>query len=479
MLAYAYTHGVVMGCKPAAGEPAGGPIRVTHSPFSLLPYDFPASAFERAVSLSKPFNKLMDRVSRDAEWLERVLEDTGKADPFTGRLMAIMSEVRAQSAALQQRVSLGVLRSDYMVHSVPGDERNLLQVEINTIASSFGCISTKMAQMMKAVEDANFYSGRDIPDNFAMASIASGVAAAHKEWILQQQSQLPEGKSPVVLMVVQPRETNFCDQRLLHFALKEDHGIACERASLRDIFEQGRIDKKSGQLFFGPSFVASVVYFRAGYTPDDYPTEDEWTARTLIEKSLAVKCPNIGLHIAGSKKVQQELARPNAVERFLSAEESREIRKCFAGLFALDEQKEVEELQEMVAANIDGYILKPQREGGGNNFCSQKMLDILTQRDLQELKAFILMERIQSPVQQAILVRNDIQTKVSSISELGIFGVFVSNGSVDGEGDASAGGGSALLLNEYAGYLLRVKPSSSDEGGVAAGFAVLSCPRLI
>jgi len=47
----------------------------------------------------------------------------------------------------------------------------------------------------------------------------------------------------------------------------------------------------------------SVCYFRAGYTPDDYPTAAEWEARRMIEKSWAVKCPSIGYHLAGAKKV--------------------------------------------------------------------------------------------------------------------------------------------------------------------------------
>jgi len=36
-----------------------------------------------------------------------------------------------------------------------------------------------------------------------------------------------------------------------------------------------------------------------------------------------------------------------------------------------------------------------------------------------------------------------------------------------------------VRINEYAGYLLRVKPQNSDEGGVAAGFAVLGSPSLV
>ena len=52
-----------------------------------------------------------------------------------------------------------------------------------------------------------------------------------------------------------------------------------------------------------------MAYYRAGYTPDDYPTESEWAARLLIERSFAIKCPSIGQHLAGTKKVQLVRAR--------------------------------------------------------------------------------------------------------------------------------------------------------------------------
>lgn len=54
----------------------------------------------------------------------------------------------------------------------------------------------------------------------------------------------------------------------------------------------------------------SVVYFRSGYTPNDYPTESEWKGRELIEQSCAAKCPSVAYQLTGSKKVQQELTKP-------------------------------------------------------------------------------------------------------------------------------------------------------------------------
>jgi glutathione synthetase len=106
----------------------------------------------------------------------------------------------------------------------------------------------------------------------------------------------------------------------------------------------------------------AVVYFRAGYTPNDYPSEAEWSARLLMEQSSAVKCPSISYHLVGSKKIQQELAKPNVLERFLeNKEEISKLRQCFAGLWSLDE----EEIVKSAIENPDLFVLKPQREGGG------------------------------------------------------------------------------------------------------------------
>jgi glutathione synthase len=61
----------------------------------------------------------------------------------------------------------------------------------------------------------------------------------------------------------------------------------------------------------------SVAYFRAGYTPRDYTSEAEWDAYLTIERSTAIKCPNINYHLAGSKKIQQALAAPNVLEKYV------------------------------------------------------------------------------------------------------------------------------------------------------------------
>ena len=60
----------------------------------------------------------------------------------------------------------------------------------------------------------------------------------------------------------------------------------------------------------------SVVYFRAGYIPEDYRSNKQWEARRLLESSRAIKCPTIITQLAGCKKVQQVLTMPGVLERY-------------------------------------------------------------------------------------------------------------------------------------------------------------------
>ena len=73
------------------------------------------------------------------------------------------------------------------------------------------------------------------------------------------------------------------------------------------------------------------------------------------------------------------------------------------------------------------------------------------------------MKRIFPKPEISYFVRNGLAEKLSSINEIGIYGVFLSDGTKNSN-----------LLNSEAGYLMRTKPLGVDEGGVAAGYSVLN-----
>ena len=55
------------------------------------------------------------------------------------------------------------------------------------------------------------------------------------------------------------------------------------------------------------------------------------------------------------------------------------MRECFAGLWglAVGVDETVEETVAMALANPEAYVLKPQREGGGNNLYGDEMCERL------------------------------------------------------------------------------------------------------
>ncbi len=236
----------------------------------------------------------------------------------------------------------------------------------------------------------------------------------------------------------------------------------------------------------------SVVYFRAGYTPNDYPSPVEWIGRALIESSDAVKCPNVGYHLAGTKAIQAALCKPNILERYLSIDEAALVKKCFASQYSLgDEEVRVLARDAIQQAKADGsrWVLKPQREGGGNNYynanlsvflqehegkpelsgmpCPHSALKALTDAMwVWVLTGYVLMQRIFPRQAQTLFYRQGKGLLSPSISELGIYGAYL-------------GTPSSVVLNEYSGYLLRTKAEGVDEGGVATGYSVLNSVALL
>lgn len=288
-----------------------------------------------------------------------------------------------------------------------------------------------------------------IPRNWAASQFAEALGKAWVEY---------NNESAVVMMVVQAEERNMYDQYWLINHLKESHGVMTIRKTLAQVEAEGLV-LPDGTLVVDGRPVA-VVYFRAGYAPTDYPSEVEWSARLLIEQSSAIKCPSISYHLVGTKKIQQELAKPSVLERFLDNEEDiAKLRKCFAGLWSLDN----EEIVKSAIEKPDLFVLKPQREGGGNNLYGHDLRETLIRLKNEQgeaLAVYILMQRIFPRASLTQLVQGGVCFEDLSISELGIFGSYLRNKD-------------KVVINDQCGYLMRTKVSSSNEGGVAAGFAVL------
>ncbi|XP_038067931.1 glutathione synthetase-like [Patiria miniata] len=455
---WALTHGLVV--MYMAPDQICCPDRITYVPHTLLPSPVPRRLFERMVSLQPHINLLMHRVAEDREFMTSALKSTIKVDDFTAKLFEIYEEMH--QAGYTKPVKLTLLRSDYMIDTT-SPQHAMKQIEINTMASSFGGLSANLTHLHKYT--LGLHSSEDnfevnIPENKSVEALAEGMV---KAW------QLYGRREAVVCYMVCCPEQNIFDQRLLEFMMKKkDSGIRVIRRSLTDVGKRGRLSEDR-RLFVDGSEVA-VVYYRVGYVPSHFCCgEKAWDAKLLAEKSLAVTCPSIDWHLAGTKKIQQELSRPGVLEKFLDNPEIiDDIRATFAGQYHLELNEEGDAAAAMGIQNPEGYVLKPQREGGGNNFYGEELSQKLRELEgKEERAAYILMERVQPQVVSNYEVRGNQPVEMKDmVSELGIFGIFVSKGS-------------DTVLNTSAGQLLRTKNIKTDEGGLMTGSSCMDSPYLV
>eukprot|EP00286_Rhodomonas_abbreviata_P004434 CAMPEP_0181333356 /NCGR_PEP_ID=MMETSP1101-20121128/25629_1 /TAXON_ID=46948 /ORGANISM="Rhodomonas abbreviata, Strain Caron Lab Isolate" /LENGTH=483 /DNA_ID=CAMNT_0023443153 /DNA_START=123 /DNA_END=1574 /DNA_ORIENTATION=+ len=438
------------------------------APISIRPMPFPRPVYQQVVGLVEDFNTLVHRVSVDHEFLNRHLAETAKFDEFQARTLKLANAVREEG--IRQKLTLGVLRSDYMLHDA-ADGSPLLprQVEINTIASSFGALSERVSALHRFLlgrVEGTGLKAEDCPPNAPVAGIAKGLGEASKAYVEREPARKGgEDRKIAVLFIVQPEESNVFDQRHVEFSLWDHYSIPAIRASLAQVEAEGELDEGS-RLLRLRGYEISVVYFRAGYTPEDYHGEEEWQARTKIERSAAVKCPSAAYQCVGSKKIQQVLAGAGVLERFVDAASASRLRACFAGLYALGEgTPESSAAANNAIAHPGKYVMKPQREGGGNNLYDSEMVEELGKLKEEELQAFILMDIIKAPPAPALFMRDNKVLEVEATTELGTYGILLA------EGDT-------ILRSEFIGHLLRSKTAASKETGVAAGFGVLDSPIL-
>jgi len=449
---YAFAHGISMAVEGRGTDAPG----YTHAPFSLFPTPIGRDAWDEALALGPVYARLVDRVAHDRSWLEQVLADVRGTDAFTTRLCDVWS-----AAGHAQPMMLGILRSDYMVDATT---RHLLQVELNTIASSFGSLSSRISEMHAYLSGRYGLPCNELPANPAIVEIAAAIAHAHR--LFCAGFELDHAR-PVVVFIVQKGERNAFDQLYLEYELFQAHGIRVERRSLDHFDVDAPLDPK-GHLRVGDR-PTSVVYFRAGYTPRDYPGEAEWRGRLTVERSTAIKCPSITYHLVGAKKVQQSLAVPGELERFVDDDDARaRLRRSFAGLWALT--PETRDVQRDAIGHPERYVMKPQREGGGNNLYGEALKTALETLSEREKGAYILMSRIFPRTIENALIRDGEARVGPTIAEVGIFTTFIADGPPQQR---------TTRRNAGAGHIMRTKFLGVDEGGVASGFSCLSSPDVI
>jgi glutathione synthase len=388
-----------------------------------------------------------------------------------------------QKQGYVQDLSLGLFRSDYMPHTPPGSQTSSLkQVEFNTISSSFGGLSSRVAALHTELLTSPpghslsypphpLFDGRVPPENTAVETLSAGLAAAHQAY---GSSKSTPSLPLCILFVVQEGERNIFDQLALSTRLTTFHKIPVFRLITSEILDRTSIQENNPlrPLIYKPPhaenspFEVTTVYLRSFYAPTDYKSDRDWSSRLQLELSAAIKCPTVLNQLSGCKKIQQVLAdpnRPDHLSRFVPTEETQEkLRRTFAPQYDLSPNSRGRELA-LNPETAAFHVLKPQREGGGNNIYKDAIPGFLQSIPESDWKGWVLMELIQPPTEASnVVLRSDGEVISGNVvGELGIFGTILwkSNGEI--------------LHNEEGGWLMRTKGKESNEGGVAAGFSSL------
>lgn len=215
----------------------------------------------------------------------------------------------------------------------------------------------------------------------------------------------------------------------------------------------------------------SVIYYRAGYEDVEYDERGKET-RLRLELSTAIKCPDILTHLTTFKAVQHALASPDALQRFLPAQQAARLQKTFMSMHTLDEESADGREARRWALDPEmtkSYVLKPNLEGGGHSVFGEDIPEYLRSIPESEWSRFTLMKMIEPPETMGLLMMPADIYQGPVVSELGILGTCICQ---------REGKEVTMIENRAAGFTFKTKPAEELEMSVVKGYGCFDCPRL-
>lgn len=432
-----------------------------HVPFTLEPSALRSKTFQTISELQKTINRLIHRASQDDQFVRETLENVILTDEFWRKMYDVY--VKSKKCGTPCPFELGLHRTDYLIERSKSDEQIPLMVEINTIASSMGGHAVGVGKMHRAIGTCPINA---FTDNNVIQSLACGIADGVRNYAKYYSKSLSD------LCVITLREeggsVNFSDQRRVEMAVQEEllFQVQIYRNTLGDFCNI--TPKKDGSIHYKEKEIA-VFYLRTGYDPACYKTEASWDARLQIENSRAIKTPSITYHLLTNKVFQAKFTDANVLRKFLSKEETISLSSTFCEMV---ETTRWDDPRILAARNNSAdYCLKILREGGADgNLFRDEIIPVLDEMETDfELRTkYVLMKLIKPEVVMNTIVRAGNSFIGETISEFGVFGIYLHDTVND-----------QMVINSNDGHLVRTKPASSDKGGVAVGAAAISSIALI
>lgn len=146
----------------------------------------------------------------------------------------------------------------------------------------------------------------------------------------------------------------------------------------------------------------------------------------MLANSNTTCIPDLTYEILNMKRIQCELSKPEVMRKYLNEEEAHILQRSMTQVKELStlSEQEYNSLLISVKQNPEQWILKPNREGGGNNMFGASLIPVLESLSIEERKGYILHEKIDSKFYDNYSINSDqILTKIKCDYELGKFTV--------------------------------------------------------
>ena len=483
---------------------------------TLKPSPLPEKAYKLAIKNEPIWHKLYTNIvsNKFKNEIPKLLSDV--QEDFIEKLL--ISREKIEKNKFNQIGRLQFYRNDYMVDKDGG----LKQIELNTIAISVlvfaegikklhEYVREKIEFTTKESERPEFFSKDKgnlkkaaIDENLPLSNFIKNFEIAHELY----KSKSGTKNSPLVLFVVEDQRYNIHDMRKIEYQLNNSN-IHSIFKTFKQLNEPNvmKVDQNNGTLYID-GFEISIVYFRTGYNPDSYESENAYEIRENLEISRAIKCPSLDFQLLTFKRIQIELSssccclddeadgetgatnfddcgnpiplQENILAKFLELPSDHEHVKSLESTFVKIYQACKKAPFNLAINNPDKYVLKEQREGGTEILTGIDVKNKLIKVDKEEghcgLCKWVIMERIRPEEFKMLSTRqvdscsdneND-QKEFAAVSELGIYSATVEDLTQE---DADDSDSKRLLNSQVCGYLLRSKGRDKKSGGFATGVA--------
>ena len=105
ILMYLYTNGLIMKSKNEG---------VFHIPIMITPSPIPKNIYQKMIFYQIAFNKIINKLSNDQNFLEEILTPISEKDEFVKKNLDISKKL--VNYEHKQKIKLGIFRNDYLFY---------------------------------------------------------------------------------------------------------------------------------------------------------------------------------------------------------------------------------------------------------------------------------------------------------------------------------------------------------------------------